>query len=223
VRRLLPLMLVLAVLGCGGDDGDESAGETTTAITASANPPGGCSQVAPPEAREEGGQSKPKEKLAPNKTHELIVETNCGEFTIRLDPKAAPNATASVAALAEAGFFDTTTFHRIVPGFVIQGGDPTATGTGGPGYATVDKPAETTTYTTGVVAMAKTQTEPPGTAGSQFFVVTAEDAGLPPEYAVIGKVTTGLNVVNRIGRLGDPASEEPTQVVVITKMRLKSS
>jgi cyclophilin family peptidyl-prolyl cis-trans isomerase len=106
---------------------------------------------------------------------------------------------------------------------VIQGGDPTATGTGGPGYSTVDTPAETTKYTKGVVAMAKTPTEAPGTSGSQFFVVTGADIGLPPEYAVIGKVTEGLDVVEKIGKLGDPATEEPSQVVVISKMRLKDA
>ena len=224
MRRLALLALLALVAGCGGgDDEDESAGGTTTnSVTASVTPPGSCSQVAPPEPRQGGGRKKPAKKLAPGKTYELVVDTNCGSFTIRLDQKASPNGAASVAALAEAGFFDTTIFHRIVPGFVIQGGDPTGTGTGGPGYSTVDKPAETTTYTTGVVAMAKTPTEAPGTAGSQFFVVTAEDAGLPPEYAVIGKVTKGLSVVNKIGRLGDPATEEPTQVVAIVEMRLTS-
>jgi peptidyl-prolyl cis-trans isomerase B (cyclophilin B) len=101
-----------------------------------------------------------------------------------------------------------------VPGIVIQGGDPTGTGTGGPGYSTVDPPPRGTKYTKGVVAMAKTQNEPPGTAGSQFYVVTGADAGLPPDYAVIGKVTQGLSTVDRIGRLGDQ-SEQPTQPVVV--------
>ena len=91
-----------------------------------------------------------------------------------------------MVSLARAGFFKKTIFHRIVPDFVIQGGDPTGKGTGGPGYKTVDKPPPGTKYTRGVVAMAKTQQEKPGTAGSQFYVVTGADAGLPPDYAVIG-------------------------------------
>ncbi len=182
------------------------------------SPPGSCSQVAPPKPKSSGGQTQPTSELEAGKTHELVVETNCGSFTITLDPKAAPKTTASVASLADAGFYDDTTFHRIVPGFVIQGGDPTATGSGGPGYSTVDKPRPTTTYTKGVVAMAKTQDEAPGTSGSQFFVVTGADIGLPPQYAVIGKVTEGLPVVTKIGELGDPATEQPTQAVVITKM-----
>ena len=224
-RLLLLLVALLALSACGGgdDDGGGSAGtDTSTVPEASANPPGSCSQVAPPEPKQEGGGEK-QTKLPSGKKLELVVETNCGTFTIKLDPAAAPKTVASVAGLAESGFYDNTTFHRIVPGFVIQGGDPTATGTGGPGYSTVDTPSQSTKYTRGVVAMAKTPTEAPGTSGSQFFVVTGADIGLPPEYAVIGKVTEGIAVVNKIGRLGDPATEEPTQVVLISRMRLKDA
>jgi peptidyl-prolyl cis-trans isomerase B (cyclophilin B) len=145
------------------------------------------------------------------------VRTSQGEFTFELDDAASPNAVESFTELAGNGFFDGTVFHRIVPDFVIQGGDPTGTGTGGPGHQTVDPPAPDTTYKQGVVAMAKTATDPPGTAGSQFFVVTADDAGLPPEYAVIGRVTDGLDVVLRIGELGD-ASQKPTERVVVESL-----
>jgi peptidyl-prolyl cis-trans isomerase B (cyclophilin B) len=154
------------------------------------------------------------------KTFLVTFRTSCGDFTVQLDLKAAPKTTASFVALARADFFDGTYFHRIVPNFVIQGGDPTGTGAGGPGYSTVDTPAAGTTYTKGVVAMAKTQAEAPGTAGSQFFVVTAEDAGLPPDYAVIGKVVEGMDVVDLIGTLGDPNTEVPTQAVVIEDARV---
>jgi peptidyl-prolyl cis-trans isomerase B (cyclophilin B) len=224
VRRiLLALLLVLALVGCGGDDDDggESASTDTVATTGGAGD-GGCSEVDAPEPQEAGGAEKQTE-LPAGKLPQLVVETNCGSFTIELDQEASPNAVASVAGLAEDGFYDDTTFHRIIPGFVIQGGDPTATGTGGPGYSTVDPPAEATRYTRGVVAMAKTTTEAPGTAGSQFFVVTGADVGLPPDYAAIGKVGDGMDVVNRIGELGDPTTEEPTEVVVISSMRLKDA
>ena len=115
-------------------------------------------------------------------------------------------------------FFDGTRFHRIVPGFVIQGGDPTGTGRGGPGYTVVDRPPSNSLYTEGVVAMAKAPDEPAGASGSQFFVVTAHNAGLTPDYAILGVVTKGLGVVKRIGRLGDPATEKPTQRVVVLRM-----
>jgi cyclophilin family peptidyl-prolyl cis-trans isomerase len=104
---------------------------------------------------------------------------------------------------------------------VIQGGDPTGTGGGGPGYSTVDRPPAGTQYSEYVVAMAKTQLEAPGTSGSQFFVVTARDAGLPPDYALLGKVTRGLDVVERIGRLGN-ANEQPTRRVVVESMSLST-
>ena len=93
--------------------------------------------------------------------------------------KITPATSASLVSLANAGFYDETIFHRIVPGFVIQGGDPTQTGSGGPGYQTVDVPASDAAYTKGVVAMAKTSTEAPGTSGSQFFVVSGDDVALP--------------------------------------------
>jgi peptidyl-prolyl cis-trans isomerase B (cyclophilin B) len=217
-RRLVLLLAALVLAGCGGGDESDSASTTPPAPP----PPGGCSEVEAPEPKEEGGATKETE-LPSGKKPELVVETNCGNFTIELDPKASPKTVASVAGLAEQGFYDDTTFHRIVPGFVIQGGDPTGVGTGGPGYSTVDTPAETTKYTKGVVAMAKTPTEAPGTSGSQFFIVTGADIGLPPEYAVIGKVTEGLDVVEKIGNLGDPATEEPSQVITIEQMRLKDA
>ena len=131
-----------------------------------------------PATRASGGQTKPKEPLDPSKTYTVELQTSCGSFTIRLDQKTSPQATASFASLAGSGFFDDTIFHRIVPGFVIQGGDPTASGTGGPGYSTRDRVPRNAAYTPGVVAMAKAGNEPPGTAGSQFFVVTAAGAGL---------------------------------------------
>jgi peptidyl-prolyl cis-trans isomerase B (cyclophilin B) len=219
-RALLLLVFALVLAGCGGgdDDGDSASGDTAAATTNA----GGCGEVDPPEPREEGGGEK-QTALPEGKQPELVVETNCGSFTIALDEKASPKTVASVAGLAEAGFYDDTTFHRIVPGFVIQGGDPTATGTGGPGYSTVDTPAESTRYTKGVVAMAKTTTEAPGTSGSQFFIVTGQDIGLPPEYAVVGKVTEGQDVVDRIGQLGNAQTEEPSQVIVIERMRLKDA
>lgn len=159
-------------------------------------------------------EPKPKTALDPKKTYYVTMKTNCGSFTIRLAVKTSPHTSASFVNLVKRGFFDKTVFHRIVPGFVIQGGDPTATGTGGPGYETVDKPPKTLQYTHGVVAMAKTQTEESGTAGSQFFVVTVPNAQLPPVYGLLGIVTNGLAVVDRIGKLGN-ANQQPTQVVEI--------
>lgn len=209
---LVPLLATLALMtACGGSDTGGDAGTSKADVKAS-----GCADVTPPEDKPDGGQERPKAKLDPAKEHTVVFRTSCGDFTVTLDVKGAPNTTASFAALARRGFYDNTVFHRIVPGFVVQGGDPTGTGTGGPGYKTVDEPPADAAYTRGVVSMAKTAAEPPGTAGSQFYVVTAADSGLPAEYAIIGKVTKGMDTVKRIEALGTP-SEEPSRPVVIEK------
>jgi cyclophilin family peptidyl-prolyl cis-trans isomerase len=223
IAALLLAALALAAAGCGGSGDDEQSAGTTTAATTETGPSApGCKRVDKPDAKDDGGQTKPSAPLAAGKTYALDVATNCGSFTITLDLKSAPNTSASLVSLAKSGFFDDTIFHRIVPGFVIQGGDPTGTGTGGPGYSTVDVPPADGKYTYGTVAMAKTGAEPPGTAGSQFFVVTAPDAGLPPEYAIVGTVTKGLETVDRIGNLGN-AAEQPTQPVVVEKVTVTES
>ncbi len=216
LARLAPLaLLVLAVAGCGG-----SSPESAPTVP---EPAGGCASAEAPPAKPDGSLERPAEPLDPAKTYTLELRTNCGSFTITLDASQAPNTTASLVALAEAGFFDGTIFHRIVPGFVIQGGDPTQTGLGGPGYQTVDAPPSDARYVKGVVAMAKTADEPAGTSGSQFFVVTGEDVGLPPDYAIVGTVTAGLDVVTAIGGLGDPATERPLQPVVVEKVTVGES
>ena len=208
-------VVVLALTACGG--GSKKAATTSTqavTTTSTAATTGTCTSVNPPAAKKRT-ESKPTEKLDPAKTYDVTLKTNCGSFTIRLAVKTSPATTASFVSLVRKHYFDGTIFHRIVPGFVIQGGDPTATGAGGPGYQTVDKPPASASYTLGVVAMAKTQTEAPGTSGSQFFVVTAPDAQLPPDYAVLGKVSAGSGVVSRIGQLGDQNTEQPTETVEI--------
>jgi peptidyl-prolyl cis-trans isomerase B (cyclophilin B) len=232
--RLLPapLLIAAALAGCGsgtqtssipsGGGTSSSAGTSaTTTTTRAAATPAGCTAVKAPKAKPNGTLQKPATKLDAAKTWTATVKTNCGTFAFRLDVKGAPNTSASLAYLAAKRFYDGTVFHRIVPGFVIQGGDPTGKGSGGPGYSTVDKPAAGTSYKRGVVAMAKTGDELAGTAGSQFFVVTGADAGLPPDYAVAGKISKGLDVVERIGKLGDQ-SEQPTTTVEIESFRVSS-
>ena len=215
MRRALPLTLLGLVLAfslsaCGGSDGESSSSDN------------GCENVDAPKAKADGGETAPTGSLEAGTTYELVVQTNCGEFTIKLDPKLAPKTTASLVALAEDGFYKDTTFHRVVPGFIIQGGDPTGTGTGGPGYTTTDAPPTDTRYTEGTVAMAKSPADPAGTSGSQFFVVTAPDAGLPPDYAVVGMVTQGMETVNAIEALGT-GDGPPSQPIVIENVTVKKS
>ena len=207
----LAIAAALASSACGGgDDNDPEAAA-------------GCEEVDMPNQKAPQEPKPPTGPLDEGTTYKLVVETNCGNFTIELDPKSAPKATASLVALAHDGYFDDTIIHRVVPSFVIQGGDPTGTGTGGPGYQTVDMPPKDAKYTRGVVAMAKAADEPLGTAGSQFFVVTAVDAGLPPDYAIVGRVTAGLqDTVQSIDHLGNTQTERPTQTVLIRRIRVET-
>jgi cyclophilin family peptidyl-prolyl cis-trans isomerase len=221
-RTILVLFVAALVAGCGGKARETGGGTGTVGGSTQQAASGGCKRVLAPPAKPDGSEKAPTAKLDPAKTYEVTFQTTCGNFTITLDQKQSPNAAAAFASLAKAGFFDNTTFHRIVPGFVIQGGDPTATGTGGPGFKTVDTPPAGAKYVRGVVAMAKTSAEDAGTAGSQFFVVTGADIGLPPDYAIIGKVTNGMPVVQKIGQLGD-ASEAPTQPVVVSRVLVSES
>ena len=223
--RVLGLLAMLAACGllgaCGGDD--MPRGEATfTPEPASPAETSGCESVDAPAPKEVTDLPKPKERLRRGRTYEATVVTSCGDFVIELDARRAPRTGGSFKYLADKGFYDGLTFHRIVAGFVIQGGDPRGDGTGGPGYSVVEAPPSGLSYTKGVVAMAKGATEKPGTSGSQFFVVTAEDAQLPPEYALLGKVTKGLDVVERIGVVPtDSATEAPVDPVVIQQVKIR--
>jgi len=206
--RLLSLLcpIVVLLVGCGGG--------------------GGSGKKETMDCKISGDESKAElATLEDGKTYQVAVKTNKGDFTFELATDISPCTTASFVGLAQKGFFDGLTFHRIVPGFVIQGGDPAGNGTGGPGYSVVDKPPSDTTYDEGVVAMAKAGNDPPGTAGSQFFVVSADGVQLPPDYAVLGKITDGIDVVEKIGRLGDPndPSGAPTERIVMEKLQVTSS
>jgi peptidyl-prolyl cis-trans isomerase B (cyclophilin B) len=214
---------LLAAAGCGGDD-EERAG---TAATPTPEDTGGeqgtgcepAGKAAPKDVK----LKKPKEELDPGKTYVATVRTNCGDFEIKLDAKRAPKTGGSFKHLVDEGFYDGLGFHRIVPGFVIQGGDPAGNGSGGPGYKVVEAPPDDLAYTKGVVAMAKTAIEDPGTSGSQFFVVTGEDAELPPEYALLGKVTGGQDVVDLIGVAPVQPDEQPVDPIVIRSITIEES
>jgi peptidyl-prolyl cis-trans isomerase B (cyclophilin B) len=206
---LVATLGLLLLAGCGG-------GEENT--TTGAQLPAGCSDVAAP-APKDVQLSPPKSTLEGPAT--ATVETSCGSFTIALDTTRAPKTSSSFAYLARQGVYNDTPFHLIVPGFVIQGGDPTGTGSGGPGYFVDEPPPRNLSYTQGIVAMAKTGAEPPGRSGSQFFVVTVPDAGLTPDYALLGKVGSGLDVVQRIEQLGTP-SGAPRAPVAIRRVTIQA-
>jgi peptidyl-prolyl cis-trans isomerase B (cyclophilin B) len=223
----------LAAAGCGkSNDSTGSTAPTSaaagTSSTATAPAGGSGGACTPAKPRNKGAQhlARPATLLPANKPATLVLQTNCGEIDIALDVKRARRTSSSVAYLVRKGFYDGLSFHRIAKlptggDFVIQGGDPTGTGNGGPGYSVREKPPAGLRYSRGVVAMAKTEIEPAGTSGSQFFIVTAEDAGLPADYALLGKVTKGDDVVSKIAAVPTDATEHPTQPVVITKATIR--
>jgi peptidyl-prolyl cis-trans isomerase B (cyclophilin B) len=216
VALLLVCALVLAA--CGGDDKEKAASPTETAAPAAET---GCEKV-PAAKPKDVKVAKPTAKLKKGKTYVARVLTNCGEFEITLDPRA-PRTGGSFKTLVDKRFYDGLSFHRIVAGFVIQGGDPSGDGNGGPGYQIVEPPPQDLTYSKGIVAMAKAETDPPGTSESQFFVVTGEDAGLPPDYALLGKITKGQDVVDKIGVAEVGPDEKPLQPIVIRQIRITES
>lgn len=219
VFPLLALLLsaLLAVLaGCGSGNESDPVTPTTASV---------CRPAAEPEMKAVGTVRKPTRRLIASVPWRAVVTTNCGTFTITLDATASPRTTASFVDLARDGFYDGLSFHRIAPDFVIQGGDPLGNGYGGPGYKIVEPPPRSTRYTRGVVAMAKRGTERDGTSGSQFFVVTAEDTKLPPQYALLGQVTDGMDVVELIEqrplRDTDPQGSPPVAPVVIEHVAIR--
>jgi peptidyl-prolyl cis-trans isomerase B (cyclophilin B) len=215
----LLLALVLGMAACGGSDDSESDA-TPEPEPPSAAETAGCEQVEAPTPKAPGKLAKPKERLKAGGNYVATVVTSCGDFKIELDTKQAARTGGSFKYLADKGFYDGLTFHRVVAGFVIQGGDPKGDGTGGPGYTVVEKPPGGLQYIKGVVAMAKGGNEPPGASGSQWFVVTAEDAQLPPDYALLGKVTEGQDVVDKIGAVPTTPDEQPTDPVVIRSVKV---
>jgi len=140
----------------------------------------------------------PEMQIEMNRTYHAVIKTNKGDIHLDLNPAEAPLTVNNFVVLARDGYYDGVTFHRVVPRFVIQGGDPTGTGSGGPGYNFKDE-AVTRPYKAGTVAMANAG---PNTNGSQFFICLEDQPGLPPNYTIFGDTVTGMDVVRNI-RVGD--------------------
>ncbi len=202
---MLVIIAVVAILiGTGGEDSDEGA---SGAIVCEPVPDDGGTEECPTEIVTEPA--------------DVLVSTSEGDFQISLDTEASPATTTSFRHLVEEGFYDGLSFQRVIPGFVIQGGDPNGDGSGGPGYYVDEEVPQSTRYTPGVVAMAKGGTDPPGRSGSQFFVISGPGGQqLPPEYAYVGRVDSGMETVAAIDALGKPGSEEPSKPVTIESMTL---
>jgi cyclophilin family peptidyl-prolyl cis-trans isomerase len=190
---LAALALAVGLAACGASGG----GATQPAAPTQAPAPSQAPQSAAPAESggppAEGCPTSPPEPLPAGETREVTIETDLGNIVIDVEADLGPLAAGNFVALAECGFYDGVVFHRIMPDFVIQGGDPTGTGSGGPGYEFPNDPVSVP-YERGVVAMANAGRD---TNGSQFFIVLAE-AGLPPDYSVFGRVTSGMEVADQI-------------------------
>lgn len=162
--------------------------------------------------------SQPEQVLGDAARYEARIATSHGSFRVALFADAAPATANSFAFLASQGFYDDTPVHRVVPGFVVQMGDPTGTGTGGPGYRFGDELdlARERGYPRGTLAMANAG---PGTNGSQFFVCL-EDVPLPPAYTVFGEVTDGMETVDRIAAV-PVRGESPAEPVTVESVRVE--
>ncbi|HPU12904.1 MAG TPA: peptidylprolyl isomerase [Aeromicrobium sp.] len=207
LRNFFVLALLIPVLAaCGGsNDGDNTEAKSSTPTVAE----GECAYQA-------DGTASKEAKLPPAKpisASKLTVETNRGKIGLTLLPESAPCTVNSFVSLAQQGYFDGTKCHRLVPGFVLQCGDPSATGTGGPGYRFDDELTGEETYPAGTLAMANAG---PDTNGSQFFIVLA-DSQLPAAYTVFGSVDAdGLAVAREIEKDGNGADGvAPAKDVVI--------
>jgi peptidyl-prolyl cis-trans isomerase B (cyclophilin B) len=214
-RRLA--LLTLAAFAALAIGASVSSGGSVSAIPASST----CVQASTTRSHDDRHLKPPPQTVGRGDHFVAIVETNCGRFEIKLDARRSPRVVNSFVYLARSGFYDGLLFYRVVSNFVIQGGDPTNSGTGGPGYSVTEPPPPGFKYRLGTVAMAKTLVAPAGASGSTFFIVSGSDGRLlPDEYAEVGRVSAGLATVKRIGALATP-SERPSQVVRIDSIRIK--
>lgn len=151
-----------------------------------------------------------------DKTYTATLDTNHGEIVVEFDPARSPNTVNNFVSLAKDGYYDGVIFHRVIPNFMIQGGDPTGTGTGGPGYKFRDELEGEGSYKRGTVAMANAG---PHTNGSQFFICHV-DVGLPHAYTIFGQVTSGLDTVDSIATTPTDSGDRPHDEVVINKVTI---
>lgn len=244
---LAGLLVLPAVLSNNDDTTTTSSSATTSASTTTSTTPSttvdpgalplnyegyraqstACGAETPPPVTEMTFAAPEDQGIASDATVTVTITTSCGDIVAELDPSIAPETVNSFVFLAREGYFDGSAFHRIVSDFVIQGGDPTAIGSGGPGYVIGDEfPDPGFTYGRGVLAMANSGAN---STGSQFFIVTGEDVGLPNQYSVFGTVVDSDDPLDRIssvtltGRDGTPNTEQslPLETVYIERVTVE--
>ena len=225
LRMALPavVLVVAAVLlsNRGGDDQeslDAGTGSSTTAATPAAGtlPKSACPPREGAPERKTSFEKAPGTCIDPAKSYTAVVATTKGSFTVALDVKKAPKTVNNFVFLAAQHYYDGVIFHRIIKGFMCQGGDPTGTGRGGPGYKFDEEPVKQR-YQIGSVAMANAG---PNTNGSQFFIMHI-DYPLPPSYTKFGRVVEGQDVVDKIAETTTNANDKPLQPVVMNKVTIE--
>jgi peptidyl-prolyl cis-trans isomerase B (cyclophilin B) len=215
---LIPLVILFVILQLTNSD-DSSDKSSASAIT--------CTSKVPPKPTTTTLAAAPAMTIDPAKTYTAVMKTSCGDITITLDPKTAPQTVNSFVNLAQKGFYDGTDFHRIVTDFVDQGGDPTGTGNGGPGYQLPDEPPADG-YKAGSVAMANAGS---GTTGSQFFLVVSKSGAqqlgttAPYKYSALGTMdSTGLKVAQKINTFGSSdQAGTPTKKIYVFSVKITES
>ena len=197
-----------------------ACGEAEEAAPVAAAPSPAPASAAAPVATEGGSVTQwsaaPEMTIDPTKRYTAIIHTNKGEITLDLFAGETPVAVNNFVFLARQGFYDGVIFHRVIKGFMVQGGDPTGTGTGSPGYRFNDEPI-TRDYVRGTLAMANSG---PNTNGSQFFIMH-QNYSLPKSYVIFGLASDGLEVVDTIANIRVGANDRPTETITIERIEIR--
>ena len=221
-RHLAAAAVALALLAACGDDEKSSSTEPQLTLPAAGELPAGCAPADGSAAQQREFAEEPPMCLQNGKSYRATIETKQGTFTILLRPDIAPNTVNSFVNLARYRYFDGTTCHRAIQGFVVQCGDPTASGMGGPGYEFDDELALIEPYRIGSIAMANAG---PNTQGSQFFIITGDNgAALPPQYTLFGQVDDDdMAVVVALDAVANPNDGPPLQPIDIVKVTINEA
>jgi len=226
---ILAIIVGIVVFRGGDDDNVDTAGGTT--VPGSTVPTGttvfsyGSTECPPATGATEATRAFTapfKQCIDVTKTYTALIKTSKGDLTVQFDPAKAPGTVNNFVSLALNKYFDGITCHRIIPGFVVQCGDPTGTGTGGPGYKFADELPEVGEYKLGSLAMANSG---PNTNGSQFFIISGQQGiDLPPSYSLFGQVTAGADTtLKALDAVGSPGAGTPTEAVLIQSVTITVS
>jgi cyclophilin family peptidyl-prolyl cis-trans isomerase len=216
LAALVAVSLVIFFLSRGTSKSTNASTPKTTAAASSTK----CPNPNGSSPRMTSFSAPPPTCISTAKTYSATIQTDVGTFTVAFDAKAAPKTVNNFVFLSREHFYDGLTFHRVIPGFVVQGGDPQGNGSGGPGYKFPDELPKAGAYKVGSLAMANSG---PNTNGSQFFIITgSQGTQLPPNYSLFGSVSSGMDVVKKIEADGSQ-SGTPTTVHKMTKVTITES